>query len=474
MVAGVMAEVSKPNRLPRGMRRAFARASYALLALAGACELVMPLGPPPSDDAGGSAGTRVADSFGGGPVGSEAGSAAIMPGGGGIAGASGAEGGAPALGSAGTTSGRGPLEVGGPAEAGHGSPPAPATAGNAGRNDPVTGDGAAGNDGAAGDDGGGGGAGAGGAGSGGAGAGGTGSGGAGNGGAAGAGSGGSGATSSDRPSCRGQALACGVSNDDCCASELVPGGTFSFGSGAPTIATIDSFYFDTFEVTVGRFRAFLAGYDAWRATGNPSAGFNTLPHVTDSGWQSAWDELLPRDAATFEAALVNCSGSTANSDTSLPINCLSWEEAFAFCAWDGGRLPTSVEWEYALVAGPEYRPAPWGTEPLSHARAIYNCLGDEIDGCSPDDIVPVGSKPLGKSKWGQYDLFGSMYEWIFDYAGDYPAICDNCALIDGDHRTMRGGAWYDEEGYLDATRRDYMQVWQRDSGQGLRCARALE
>jgi len=242
----------------------------------------------------------------------------------------------------------------------------------------------------------------------------------------------------------------------------------------PTIATLDSFYLDTFEVTVGRFNAFLADYDAWRSQGNPVSGVNTLPHVPDSGWQDAWNDALPPNASAFRAILATCPYSSVGLGSSLPINCLSWEEAFAFCAWDGARLPTSAEWEYATVGGNEYRLEPWGEEPLTHNRAVYDCLGDDVDGCATTDVLPVGSKPLGRSRWGQYDLVGSVCEYMFDYAGAYPETCTDCALAQGEHRTFRGGAWYAEAGYLEVGRRDYYDPWMRDPGEGLRCARSFE
>src|SRR5690606_14529407 len=72
-------------------------------------------------------------------------------------------------------------------------------------------------------------------------------------------------------SCTGLAPTCGPNaNEDCCAAAMVPGGTFFRGYDVATDgkhddqsapATISSFVLDKYEVTVGRFRAFLAaGY----------------------------------------------------------------------------------------------------------------------------------------------------------------------------------------------------------------------
>jgi formylglycine-generating enzyme required for sulfatase activity len=40
------------------------------------------------------------------------------------------------------------------------------------------------------------------------------------------------------------------------------------------------------------------------------------------------------------------------ANETLPINCIDWYEAYAFCIWDGGFLPSEAEWEAAAGGGP--------------------------------------------------------------------------------------------------------------------------
>jgi formylglycine-generating enzyme required for sulfatase activity len=99
-----------------------------------------------------------------------------------------------------------------------------------------------------------------------------------------------------------------------------------------------------------------------------------------------------------------------------PKNSINWYMAVAFCHFDGGRLPTDAEWKYAAAGGDEQRPYPWGAEPPTPERAVYNCTGDGDKSCSIADILPVGARPSGAGRWGHMDLAGSMFEWTLDGA----------------------------------------------------------
>ena len=106
------------------------------------------------------------------------------------------------------------------------------------------------------------------------------------------------------------------------------------------------------------------------------------------------------------------------------MNCIDWYDAFAFCAWDGGRLAMEAEWNYAAAGGSLQQPYPWGAAMLDTMHAVYECTGDgsAAGQCWETDILNVGSKsPTGDGKWGQADLAGGVWEWNLDwYASPYP------------------------------------------------------
>jgi formylglycine-generating enzyme required for sulfatase activity len=235
-------------------------------------------------------------------------------------------------------------------------------------------------------------------------------------------------------------------------------------------ATVSGFKLDQFEVSVGRFRKFVQAYPGSK----PAAMAGAHPLIPGSGWQAAWNTSLPADQAALTTALKCSSGyytwtDSPGANEAVAINCVTWYEALAFCAWDQGRLPTEAEWEFAAAGGDENRLYPWGATPPSATLANFG-------GSANTPFVRVGSYVLGISRWGQYDLAGGMWEWVLDghnsswYAGS-GNVCNNCALLTGASRVLRGGDFYNAATHLRAAYRYVSDPAYHGSGIGFRCAR---
>jgi len=266
--------------------------------------------------------------------------------------------------------------------------------------------------------------------------------------------------------------------ESCCVSLAIPPQTFTLGGSVESpssAASVSAFSLDKYEVTVGRFREFIRAYDAWRGAGNPAAGAGAHPLIADSGWQEAWS--LSETAAELESeAGVQCSSLSQTftvGSAELPINCVTWLEAFAFCAWDGGRLPTEAEWEAAATGGDAGWPFPWGMDEPEPARAAYDCTGDgsAAQDCAISDVLDVGSKPAGAGRWGHQDLAGNVWEWVLDSYRAYPAEArDYANVTTATYRTIRGSGWASEAADLRSPIRYNSLPTARRSEFGFRCA----
>lgn len=293
-------------------------------------------------------------------------------------------------------------------------------------------------------------------------------------------------------SCMGLPTTCGPgANESCCRAEVVPGGRFyrSYdgvgNSDMRNPATVSEFVLDVYEVTVGRFRAFVnAGLGT---QGNPPKAVGDAgvhPRLPGSGWDAVWNGDLA-ESTTALIDHVRCDA-TYQTWTDIPganenkaMNCVSWYEAMAFCIWDGGYLPTESEWNYAASGGDEQRVYPWanpaGTTSIDCVHANYYannpvgayCVDGMIGGVSR-----VGT-PEGDGKWKHADLAGNVWEWVLDWYDVYLNPCDDCAnLMQTVNRVFRGGSFGDYAAVLRGAYRFSSEPSARDRTLGFRCARA--
>lgn len=253
---------------------------------------------------------------------------------------------------------------------------------------------------------------------------------------------------------------------------LVEGATFPMGSPAedetPSDETplhrekVASYCIDAHEVTVS---AYAACRSCERAP--MTVAFEGL---TPSGlrWESQF-----------------CNGGEAFADH--PMNCVSFDQAKAYCAAQGKRLPTEPEWELA-ARGPEGAPYPWGS--AAPSSDLLNACGAEcsrllterrrVAGKDPwpamfdasdaaETTAPVGSYPKGRTPAGVDDLAGNVWEWT---DSTYCAYGDrNCT---DSRRVLRGGGWDTTQARdVRASRRFPGAETARGRSIGFRCARSL-
>jgi formylglycine-generating enzyme required for sulfatase activity len=256
----------------------------------------------------------------------------------------------------------------------------------------------------------------------------------------------------------------------------VPAGTFRMGSPAGVgdedehpqhKVALSAYCIDRTEVTVKAYAACVAA---------KAKGCSAPPLTVH------WSE--------YSAADVKRYSRFCNRDDrpDHPINCVDWNQAAAYCTWEGKRLPTEAEWEYA-ARGNDNRVYPWGNEAPSAKR--LNVCGSECVAMAKRELnqdwgkmydasdgyettAPVGSFSGGASPFGALDMAGNVWEWTADWYGAYSgaAVTDPRGAKMGTARVIRGSAWnFNDAANVRAANRYLNGPSDRVDDVGFRCAR---
>jgi formylglycine-generating enzyme required for sulfatase activity len=190
------------------------------------------------------------------------------------------------------------------------------------------------------------------------------------------------------------------------------------GEGPPRRLTLRPFRMDAHQVTNRRFAAFAA-----------ATGYRT--EAERYGWSYVFHLLLDRaselpapdgtpwwrkvDGAHWAAP--EGPGSSVANRMDHPAVHIAWNDAAAFAAWAGGRLPTEAEWEHAAKGGNDRARFPWGGAEPDDTTAFcniwqgefprQNTLADGFLGTAPvDAFAPNG--------FGLFNMCGNAWEWCAD------------------------------------------------------------
>jgi formylglycine-generating enzyme required for sulfatase activity len=164
---------------------------------------------------------------------------------------------------------------------------------------------------------------------------------------------------------------------------------------------IEAFHVDRTPVTNAQFARFLAasGYA-------PPDPHNFLRHWIDGAPPSGWD--------------------------GKPVTWVALEDARAYAAWAGKRLPREWEWQYA-AQGTDGRVFPWGGAWRDDAAPAPNT------GRSLLPPADVDAHPRGASPFGVLDLVGNVWQWTDEFSDEHTRAA---ILRGGSSYRPQGSHWY--------------------------------
>jgi formylglycine-generating enzyme required for sulfatase activity len=169
---------------------------------------------------------------------------------------------------------------------------------------------------------------------------------------------------------------------------------------------MNSFYIDKFPVTNADFKKFI---DATHY--HPKDDLNFLRDWKDGTYPSGWENK--------------------------PVTWVSQEDARAYAAWSGKRLPHEWEWQYA-AQGLDSRLYPWGNEWQPAAVPVP----DRSRNMRGPDAVDAHSEAA--SPFGVMDLVGNVWQWTEEFVDEHT----RAAIVrGGSYYQPQGSIWYFPQAY---------------------------
>ena len=176
-------------------------------------------------------------------------------------------------------------------------------------------------------------------------------------------------------------------------------------TGEETYAELDAFLMGKYPITNALFEVFI-GRTGYKTTAE-ERGFGAVyePHLTRQANRKAISLSTSRGLRLLRGAnwhMPSGPHSSVHTCAHHPVVQVSYDDAMAFAAWTGKKLPSLAQW--LASGGDTATPYPWGEAWESHL-----CNTEEV---GAGGTLPVDTFPRGTSPFGVYDLMGNTMEWI--------------------------------------------------------------